>query len=190
MIKKKIGIVLYLDRQKISPMLSKSGDAANISTNISKTWRQFNLGNMSGPIEAICASEVVQWKDVLQEIGHCKWAFPSSHQRRRGNWGHDQWVQAGDGLGLGNLEVFSNLNGSMTLWDVVALQNSFVWKEDESEDTGENLKLLKKYHLTDYQKTLLKAFPIQKWSGHFPGTMKKYSQLFWAEVFPREQVHF
>lgn len=139
-----------MDRETFSPVFSKSGDAANISTNISKRQTWDNFGNRSGPTEAICASEVVQRKDVLQDIGHWKRAlpFPSSgwilgiiyswkewsvtgtgcswrwwsapagglQQWTCGNWGHGQWVQAGDVLGLdsGILEVFSNPNGSMT----------------------------------------------------------------------------
>lgn len=149
MIKKTMLILPYIwTEKKISPMLSKFD--ANISTNVSKTWTQYNSGNVSGPIEAICASEVVQWKDVLQDIGHWKSAFPFPHQKEM--WQLGTWsVGTGRGwVGLGpgeNLEVFSNLNGSMALWDVVALQNGFVWKEDENEDSDENLKLLKKYHL-------------------------------------------
>lgn len=127
------------------------------SQNLMQTFPQMSAkrghniiqGTWVVPLKQFVLQKLYNEKMFCRTLATGSQLSPSLIRGRCGNWGHDQWVQAGGGLalGLGNLEVFSNLNGSMALWDVVALQNSFVWKEDENEDSDENLKLLKKYHL-------------------------------------------
>lgn len=68
-------------------------------------------------------------------------------------------------------EMLQRTLGLMEHLGVIVLQSRFFWKQDENQDSGENLKPLKKLWLVDYQRILLKMAPHQQGSENSPTTV-------------------